>query len=339
MQNLDWKNLPFGYVKTDYNVRCTFKDGKWGNLEVSDSEYINIHMAATALHYGQEAFEGMKAYRGKDGKIRLFRWDENAKRLQQSAEGILMEKVPMDLFHDAVIKAVKLNERFVPPYGTGASLYIRPMLFGSGAEVGVRPASEYMFIVFVTPVGPYFKEGFNPVKIAIVRDSDRAAPLGTGTFKVGGNYAASLRGVVKAHKAGYGSPMYLDTVEKRYIDEIGAANFFAIKNNTYITPKSSSILASITNLSLIQLAQDLGLKVERRPVAVEELESFEEVGACGTAAVISPIGEINDIDAGKLYKYCKDGKPGTISTKLYETLVGIQYGEVEDKHNWITIIE
>lgn len=339
MQNLDWKNLPFGYVKTDYNVRCTYKDGKWGNLEVSESEYINIHMAATALHYGQEAFEGMKAYRGKDGKIRLFRWDENAKRLQQSAEGILMEKVPMDLFHEAVIKAIKLNERFVPPYGTGASLYIRPLLFGSGAEVGVRAAKEYMFVVFVTPVGPYFKEGFNPVKIAIVRDSDRAAPLGTGTFKVGGNYAASLRGVVKAHNAGYGSPMYLDTKEKLYIDEIGAANFFAIKNNTYITPKSTSILASITNMSLIQLAEDLGLKVERRPVAVDELDTFEEVGACGTAAVISPIGEINDLDCGKVYKFCKNGKPGPVSTKLYETLVGIQYGEIADKHNWVSVIE
>ncbi len=339
MQNLDWKNLPFGYVKTDYNVRCTFKDGKWGNLEVSESEHINIHMAATALHYGQQAFEGMKAYRGKDGKIRLFRWDENAKRMQHSAEGILMEKVPMDLFHEAVVKAVKLNERFVPPYGTGASLYVRPLLFGSGAEVGVRPAKEYMFVVFVTPVGPYFKEGFNPVKIAIVRDSDRAAPLGTGTFKVGGNYAASLRGVAKAHDAGYGSPLYLDTKEKLYIDEIGAANFFAIKDNTYITPKSSSILVSITNKSLIQLAEDLGLKVERRPVAVDELDTFEEVGACGTAAVISPIGEINDIDAGKVYKYCKNGKPGPVSTKLYETLVGIQYGELEDKHNWVTIVE
>ncbi len=339
MQNLDWKNLPFGYVKTKYNVRCYYKDGQWGNLEVSDSEYINIHMAATALHYGQEAFEGMKAYRGKDGKIRLFRWDENAKRLQHSAEGILMAPVPQELFYEAVVKAVKLNEEFVPPYGTGASLYIRPLLFGSGAEVGVRPAKEYMFVVFVTPVGPYFKEGFNPVRIAIVRDSDRAAPLGTGTFKVGGNYAASLRGVEKARKAGYSSPMYLDAKEKKYIDEIGAANFFGIKNNTYITPKSTSILGSITNMSIVQLAEDLGLKVERRPVPVEELETFEEVGACGTAAIISPIGEINDLETGKIYKYCKDGKPGPISTKLYETLVGIQYGEIEDKHGWVTVIE
>ena len=339
MVELDWKNLPFGYIKTDFNVRCTYKDGKWGELEVSDSEHFPIHIAATALHYGQEAFEGMKAYRGKDGKVRLFRWDENAKRMQRSAEGILMAKIPDHLFRDAVIKAVKLNEKFVPPYGTGASLYIRPLLFGSGAEVGVRPAKEYTFIIFVTPVGPYFKEGFNPVRIAIVRDSDRAAPLGTGTLKVGGNYAASLRGVERAHKAGYGSPMYLDAKEKKFIDEIGAANFFGVKNNTYITPKSESILPSITNMSLIQLAQDLGLKVERRPIAEEELSSFEEVGACGTAAVISPIGEIADLDSGKVYQFCKDGKPGPISTKLYETLVGIQYGDVEDRHNWVTIVE
>ena len=339
MQQLDWKNLPFGYIKTDYNIRCTFKDGNWGKLEISDSEYISVHMAASGLHYGQEAFEGMKAYRGKDNKIRLFRWEENAKRLKHSADGILMEPVPVEIFHEAILKVVKLNERFVPPYGTGASLYIRPMLFGSGPEVGVRPASEYMFVVFVSPVGPYFKEGFNPVKIAIIRDSDRAAPLGTGTFKVGGNYAACLRGTIKAHKAGYNSPMYLDTKEKKYIDEIGAANFFGVKNNTYITPKSDSILASITNMSIIQLAEDLGLKVERRPVAVDELESFEEVGACGTAAIISPIGEINDLETGKIYKFCKDGKPGSVSKKLYDTLIGIQYGEVEDKYGWTTFVD
>lgn len=339
MQELNWKCLPFGYIKTNFNIRAYYKDGKWSNIEISDSEYINVHMAATGLHYGQEAFEGMKAYMGKDGKIRLFRWDENAKRLIRSAEGILMEPVPVELFHEAIIKAIQLNKEFVPPYGTGASLYIRPMLFGSGPEVGVKPAREYMFVVFVTPVGPYFKEGFNPVRIAIVRDSDRAAPLGTGTFKVGGNYAASLRGVEKARKAGYSSPMYLDCREKKYIDEIGAANFFGIKDNTYITPKSESILGSITNMSVIDIAKDMGLNVERRPVAVDELDTFEEVGACGTAAVISPIGEINDIETGKVYKFCKDGKPGPISTKIYDTLVGIQFGDVPDKFGWVTIVE
>lgn len=339
MQDLNWSKLPFGYVKTHYNVRCVWKNGAWGEIEVSDSEYVNIHMAATVLHYGQEAFEGMKAYRGKDGQIRLFRWDENAKRLQHSARGIYMAEVDDDLFFNMVKKVVELNKDFVPPYGSGASLYIRPFLFGSGPKVGVQPSEEYTFMIFVTPVGPYFKEGFNPVKIAVVRDSDRAAPLGTGTYKVGGNYAASLYGVEKAHHAGYGAPMYLDAKEKKYIDEIGAANFFAIKDNTYITPKSTSILPSITNKSLEELAAFLGYKVERRPVAFDELSSFEEVGACGTAAVISPIGEIKDLDDNITYSYCKDGKPGPVSTKLYNTLVGIQFGDVEDPFDWVTILD
>lgn len=339
MQNLEWSKLPFGYLKTDYNVRCYNRDGKWGELEISSSEHINLHIASTAIHYGQQAFEGMKAYMGKDGNIRVFRWEENFKRLERSAHGILMQPVTKELFKEAIFKAVLMNKRFVPPYGTGATLYIRPLLIGSGAEVGVKPASEYLFAVFVTPVGPYFKEGFNPVKIAVIRDSDRAAPHGTGNIKVGGNYASSLRGVIKAKDAGYSSPMYLDCVEKKYIDEIGAANFFGIKNNTYITPKSTSILPSITNMSLIQLAEDLGLKVERRPVAVDELETFEEVGACGTAAVISPIGEIFDIDVNKKYTFCKDGKAGPISTKLYNKLVGIQVGDEPDTHKWVEIVK
>ncbi len=338
-ESIDWGKLPFGYLKTDVNIRCTFNNGEWGELVESNSEYFPIHIAATGLHYGQEAFEGMKAYRGKDGKVRIFRWIENAKRFQSSAKGILMADVPLKLFHEAILKAVKLNQRFIPPYGNGAALYIRPLLFGSGPEVGVKPSSEYTFIVFVSPVGPYFKEGFNPVKIAIVRDSDRAAPKGTGNLKVGGNYAASLRGITKAHDLGCGSPLYLDSKDKLNIDEIGAANFFAIKDNTYITPKSESILPSITNMSLIQLAEDLNIKTERRPISINEIEAFEEVGACGTAAIISPIGEIKDIEKNKTYKYCKDGKPGPISYKLYHTLVGIQYGELPDNHNWTEIIE
>ena len=186
MENIEWSKLPFGYYKTDYNVRCYYRDGAWGELEISSSEVINIHMAATCLHYGQEAFEGMKAFRGVDGKIRLFRWEENAKRLQRSAQGVMMAEVPTDLFKDACLKAIKMNERFVPPYGTGASLYLRPLLIGSGPQVGVKPANEYLFMIFVCPVGPYFKEGFNPVNMQIVRDFDRAAPLGTGSIKVGG---------------------------------------------------------------------------------------------------------------------------------------------------------
>lgn len=339
MSNFNWSELPFGYHKTNANVRAYFKNGEWSNPEVSESEYINIHMAATALHYGQEAFEGMKAYMGKDGKIRLFRWEENWKRMQNSAKGIYMQPVPKELFKEMIVKAIKQNKEFIPPHGTGAALYIRPFLFGSGVKLGVSPADEYMFVVYVTPVGPYFKEGFNPVKIAIVRDSDRAAPLGTGTLKVGGNYAASLRGVEKVHKYGYGSPLYLDAKEKKYIDEIGAANFFGIKDNTYITPESSSILPSITNKSLLKLAEKIGLKVERRPVHIDELDTFEEVGACGTAAIIAPIGEIKDLDSGKVYNYCPDGKPGKISQKLYDTLINIQFGDEEDPYNWMEVLD
>jgi branched-chain amino acid aminotransferase len=338
MENTDWKNLPFGYVQTDYNVRCYYRDGKWGELELSSKHHIDIHIAATCLHYGQQAFEGMKAFMGKDGKIRLFRWQENAKRLARSAKGIFMAPVPEELFKEAIVKAVLYNRRFVPPHGTGAALYVRPLLLGTGAEVGVKPANEYMFMVFVTPVGPYFKEGFNPVKIAIEKNSDRAAPLGTGNIKVGGNYAASLRGIMRVVKAGFGSPMYLDAKEKKYIDEIGAANFFGIKNNTYITPKSDSILPSITNMSVMTLAEDMGLKVECRPVELEELESFEEAGACGTAAIIAPIGEVHDLDTGKTITYCKDGKPGPISKRIYTRLLGIQFGDEEDKFNWTEVI-
>ncbi|HNX67666.1 MAG TPA: branched-chain amino acid aminotransferase [Bacteroidales bacterium] len=339
MVTIDWNNLPFGYVKTDYNVRCFYSNGKWSKPEVSDSEYINMHIAATALHYGQESFEGLKAYRGKDGKIRIFRWEENAIRLINSAKGIEMAPVPMELFKEVIFKAVKMNERFVPPYGSGASLYIRPLLYGSGAEVGVKPASEYTFIVFVTPVGPYFKGGVKPVNMLICRDVDRAAPLGTGRFKIGGNYAASLRAIVRAHEEGFGNVIFLDAKEKKFIDECGPANFFGIKNNTYVTPLSESILPSITNKSLLALAENMGIKTERRPVPVEELSEFEEAGACGTAAVISPIAKIVDADANKIYEYCKDGKPGPISMKLYHKLVNIQYGDEPDIFGWNTFIE
>lgn len=338
MLDIDWKNLPFGYFKTDYNVRTYFKDGQWSELEITSDETVNIHMAATALHYGQDAFEGMKAYRGIDGKVRIFRWEENWERIKNSAIGILMEPVPKEIFHEAIVTAVKLNSQYIPPYGTGAALYIRPFLFGSGPEVGVKPSKEYTFIVFVCPVGPYFKEGFNPVNIAVVRDSDRAAPLGTGNIKVGGNYAASLKGIKRAHDAGCGSPLYLDSKEKLYIDEIGAANFFGIKNNTYITPNSSSVLPSITNKSLCVIAESLGIKVERRPVRFDEIESFEEIGACGTAAIISPIGKIIDIDNNKIYEFCKNGV-GPVSTKLYNKLVAIQFGQEPDEFGWIEFID
>ena len=338
MEQMDWSNLGFGYMKTDFNIRCTYKNGAWGDLEVHDSEYMTLHMAATALHYGQESFEGLKAFRGKDGKIRIFRMRDNALRMQDSSEGTVMAKVPVEKFEEAVVKAVKLNERFVPPYESGASLYIRPVLFGSGPQVGVKPADEYMFIVFVTPVGPYFKGGFQTTPFVIMRQYDRSAPLGMGKYKVGGNYAASLVAGQHAHELGYSNVFYLDAKEKKYIDECGAANFFGIKNNTYITPESTSILPSITNKSLMVLAEEMGMKVERRHIPVEELSTFEEAGACGTAAVISPIERIDDFDEKVSYIFAHDGKPGVISTQLYQKLRGIQYGDEPDTHNWITVL-
>ncbi len=339
MSSIDWSNLSFSYMKTDYNVRCYYRDGKWGELEVSSSDQIGIHMAATCLHYGQEAFEGLKAFKGKDGKIRVFRVEENAKRLQSSAHGILMAPVPEQLFVEAVKKVIKLNERFVPPYESGASLYLRPLLIGTGARVGVSPADEYLFMIFVTPVGPYFKEGFKPTNMMISRQYDRAAPNGTGHIKVGGNYAASLVAGKLAHEKGYSAVLYLDSKEKKFIDECGPANFFVIKDNTYVTPESHSILPSITNKSLYELAKDSGLKVERRPIMLEELDSFEEAGACGTAAVISPVGRIDDVDTGKSYVFSKDGKPGKVSEMLYNRLRAIQYGDEADKFGWVTIVE
>ena len=336
MKNLDWGSLSFGYMKTDYNVRCYYRDGKWGEIEVCSDEYLKLHMTATCLHYGQEAFEGLKAYRCKDGKVRIFRVDENAARLQSTCRGIMMPEVSTELFTEMVKKVVRLNQEWIPTYESGATLYIRPLLIGTSAQVGVHPSKEYCFLIFVTPVGPYFKGGFSSNPYVIVRDYDRSAPLGTGKYKVGGNYAASLFANNLAHEKGYACEFYLDAKEKKYIDECGAANFFGIKHNTYITPESTSILPSITNKSLMQVAEDLGMKVERRPIPEEELETFEEAGACGTAAVISPISYIDDLDTGKRYSFGE--KPGPQSKKLFDTLRGIQYGEIEDKHGWTTIV-
>lgn len=337
--NLEWEKLSFSYTKTDYNVRCTYKDGKWGPIEVSDSEYLPMHIAAACLHYGQESFEGLKAFRGKDGKVRVFRMEENAKRFIRSAEGISMQPMPVELFCEMVRKVVKLNERFVPPYGTGASLYIRPLEIGISPQIGVAPAAEYMVIMLVTPVGPYFKNGFKPIKVCMSREYDRVAPKGTGSIKIGGNYAASLNAGQKAHELGYSVMLYIDPKDKLYLDECGAANFFGVRDNTYITPASGSILPSITNMSLRVLAEDLGMKVEQRQIPVEELETFEECSACGTAAVCSPIGRIDDLDNGKVYTYGEEGQAGKMTTALYNKLRGIQYGEEPDTHNWCEIIE
>ncbi len=338
MENIDWKNLGFGYIKTDYNIRSTFKDGQWSKPVVTEDEQITMHMASTCLHYGQEVFEGLKAFRGQDGKIRIFRPEENAKRMIRTAEYICMAAPSVEMFVDMVAQAVKANERFVPPYGTGASLYIRPLLIGTGAQVGVKPASQYEFLVFVTPVGPYYKEGFKPIKVIIDREHDRAAPRGTGHVKTGGNYAASLQSGDNAHKLGYPSVLYLDACLKKYIDECGAANFFGIRDGVYITPDSHSILPSITNMSIRTLAKDMGLKVEQRLVELSELPTFQEAGACGTAAVISPVGSVYDPDEKKTYTFGDGTQAGPWSTKLYNALRAIQYGEAGDTHSWCVVL-
>ena len=322
---IDWANLPFGYLKTKSNTRCLYSEGKWGKMEVSESENINMHMAATCLHYGQECFEGLKAYRGKDGKIRVFRWEENSKRLNRSAARVGMPEVPAELFKEMLFTLVKENADFVPPYGTGASLYIRPLMIGMSPRLGISASTEVLLILFCSPVGPYYKGGFKPIKVIVERGSDRAAPLGTGTVKVGGNYAAALNMSIKSHEMGYGAALYLDPKEKKYIDECGPANFFAIKGNKYITPKSTSILPSITNMSLQALAEKKGLTVEKRQIPLTELAECDEAAECGTAAVISPISAVYDPDEN--------------CVELYETLVGIQYGDIADPFGWISFVE
>lgn len=336
MENINWSELGFAYMRTPYNVRCVFKNGKWGELEISSSEYIDMHIAASCLHYGQEAFEGLKAFRGVDGKVRIFRLEENAKRMIKSADYLEMAQPSIELFSSAVLKAVELNSEFIPPYESGASLYIRPVLVGTGAQVGVKPASEYTLIVFVTPVGPYFKGAEKRINAVVYRNYDRAGANGSGHVKAGGNYASSMKSTVISHHEGYDAVVYLDPREKTYIDECGAANFFAIKNGTYITPQSSSILPSITNMSLMQLAQDMGLKAERRKVALEELPSFEEAAACGTAAVLTKIAKIDDPE--KNVNYVFTPVANSWCDKLYNAYRDIQYGRAEDKHKWNTIV-
>ncbi len=337
MVNIDWKNLGFDYVKTNVNARFYYKDGVWSEMEITDDEYIKMHMSTTCLHYGLECFEGLKAFRGVDGKVRLFRADENAKRMQASARKLCLPVPSVEMFVDACREVVSRNIDFVPPYESGASLYLRPVLIGSKVGLGVKASPEAMFIVFCSPVGPYFKGGMKPIKVVVDRMQDRAAPRGTGDIKAGGNYASSILSGEKAHDMGYSNVMYLDATEHKYIEECGAANFFGIKNGTYVTPKSPSILPSITNKSLRTLAEDMGLKVEERPVAVDELGEFEEAGACGTAAVISPIESVYDLDTDVKVTY--GSEVGKVSLALYNSLQDIQYGRAEDKFGWTIVVE
>lgn len=331
-KEIDWKSLGFAYIKTNKMFVANYKDGKWDEGKLVEDDMISIHVSSTSLHYGQQSFEGLKAYRTKSGKVQLFRPDMNSKRINATADRMLMPQIPEELFIRACKEVVKANEEFIPPYGTGGSLYLRPMEIGVGANLGVRPAPEYMFIIFVSPVGAYFKGGMSPVNF-ITTEYDRAAAHGTGQAKVGGNYAASLLPHKLAVEAGYADCIYLDPKTHTKIDEVGAANFFGItKDNKFITPKSTSILGSITKYSLLQAAKDLGLEAIEEEVRIDELDRFAEAGACGTAAVISPIGAISH--NGKKHVFFSETEVGPITKKLYDYLTGIQFGDIENPHNW-----
>ncbi len=334
LANIDWNTLGFSYIKTDFRYISTWKDGKWDEGKLVEDNRLCISEGSAALHYGQQCFEGLKAYRTKDGKIQLFRPDQNAKRMQASCRRLLMPEVPVEKFVDACVQVVKANRHYVPPYGTGATLYLRPLVIGVGDSIGVKPAPEYIFCVFCTPVGAYFKGGMKPVNFT-VSEYDRAAPQGTGAAKVGGNYAGSLLPHELAVKKGFADCIYLDPATHTKIEEVGAANFFGItKDNKFVTPKSPSILPSITKYSLLQVAKDyLNMEAEERDVYIDKLDEFAEAGACGTAAVITPIGGIEY--KGKLHVFYSETEVGPVTRKLYDTLCGIQFGDIEAPENWI----
>ena len=338
-KNIDWENLGFGYVQTEKRYVSNFKDGKWDDGVLTEDANIVLNECAGVLQYAQTVFEGMKAYTTEDGRIVVFRPDLNAKRMVDSAKRLEMPPFPEERFVDAIEKVVKANAEYVPPYGSGATLYLRPYMFGSNPVIGVKPANEYQFRIFATPVGPYFKGGAKPVTICI-SDFDRAAPHGTGHIKAGLNYAMSLHAIVTAHANGFDENMYLDSATRTKVEETGGANFiFVTKDNKVVTPHSNTILPSITRRSLMYIAEHyLGLEVEERDVYVEELKDFAECGLCGTAAVISPVGKV--VDHGK--EICFPSgmeKMGPITQKLYDTLTGIQMGRIEAPEGWLKVIE
>ena len=337
-KDINWGELGFGYVKTDYRFVANFKDGKWDDGQLITDENIVINECAGVLQYAQTCFEGLKAYTTEDGKIVCFRPDLNAQRMADSCERLKMPVFPVEKFVEAVEKVVAANADFVPPHGSGATLYLRPYMFGSNAVIGVKPATEYQFRIFATPVGPYFKGGVKPLTLRI-SDLDRAAPMGTGHIKAGLNYAMSLYNIVDAHDNGFDENMYVDSATRTYIEETGGANIiFITKDGKVVTPKSNTILPSITRRSLMIVAKDyLGLEVEERPVKVSELENFAECGLCGTAAVISPVGKV--VDHGK--EICFPAgmtEMGPITKKLYDTLTGIQMGRLPAPEGWIKTI-
>lgn len=338
-KNIDWGNLGFGYIATDKRYVSNYKDGAWDEGVLTDDANVVINECAGVLQYAQTVFEGLKAYTTEDGRIVTFRPDLNAERLEQSAMRLEMPAFPKERFVEAVIQTVKANAAYVPPYGTGATLYIRPYMFGTNPVIGVKPANEYQFRVFCTPVGPYFKGGVKPLTIC-VSDFDRAAPHGTGHIKAGLNYAMSMHAIMEAHRNGFDENMYLDAATRTKVEETGGANFlFVTKDGKVVTPKSGSILPSITRRSLIYVAKEyLGLEVEEREVFFDEVKDFAECGLCGTAAVISPVGKI--VDHGK--EICMPSgmeKMGPVTQKLYDTLTGIQMGRLEAPEGWIHVVE
>lgn len=338
-KNIDWNNLGFGYIKTDYRFVSNFKDGKWDEGVLSTDETVTMSECAGVLQYAQTCFEGLKAYTTEDGRVVCFRPDLNAQRMADSCKRLEMPVFPEEKFVDAVVKTVKANIDFVPPYGSGATLYIRPYMFASSAVIGVKPAQEYQFRIFTTPVGPYFKGGAKPISLR-VPDFDRAAPRGTGHVKAGLNYAMSLHAIVDAHNEGFNENMYLDSATRTKVEETGGANIiFVTKDNKIVTPKSNSILPSITRRSLMSVAKDyLGLDVEEREVPFAEVKDFAECALCGTAAVLSPVGRIVNHDEEILLPSGME-KMGPVSQKLYDTLTGIQMGRIAPPEGWIKVIE
>ena len=332
--NIDWNNLGFEYIKTDFRYISTWKNGSWDEGHLTEDNMLTISEASCALHYGQQCFEGLKAYRTKNGDIQLFRPNRNAARLNDSLNKLLMPEIPEEKFIDACMQVVKANEHYVPPYGTGGTLYLRPFVIGVGDNIGVKPAPEYIFCVFCLPVGAYFKGGMTPCNF-LIADYDRAAPHGTGGQKVGGNYAASMQPHKIAADRGFADCIYLDPATRTYIEEVGAANFFGItKNNEFVTPKSPSVLPSITKYSLMEIAEKyLNMPVYERKVPIDSLDEFKEAGACGTAAVITPIGGIEY--KGELHVFYSETEVGPITKELYRILCGIQFGDVEAPEGWI----
>lgn len=344
MNNIDWTKLTFSYTKTNTILRTVFRNGAWTPVESLTDDNITLSAYAGTLHYAIECFEGLKAFRGKDGRARLFRPEENAKRLRRSAEYLGIEAPSVEMFVEMCKRVVKENIDYLPPYEvSGASMYIRPTLIGSNPQLGVQSSKETTFLMLCSPVGAYVGGALDAVDVVIARDYDRAAPNGSGAYKVGGNYACSLRSLNLAHELGYKAVLYLDPATRKYIDEFNSSNFFGIKGNKYITPESPSILPSITNKSLETVAAHLGMEVERRPVPVEELGTFEEVGECGTAVVITPVHKLVDkpylmSEEETVYTY-GDGQCGPKSLELYNYIRGIQRGEIEDCFGWNVFVE